>query len=43
MSQDAQIVSTTEARQGQRVGIIRVLVSSLVLAIGAGVSLAAYF
>jgi hypothetical protein len=43
VSKGAQVLSTTEARQAQRAGIVRVLASSLVLAAGTGVGLVMYF
>lgn len=43
MSANTPIVTKTEARQGQRVGLIWVLVASLGLALLAGVGFAVYY
>lgn len=43
MTKRAPIVTKTEARQGQRVGLIRVLVASMSLALVAGIGLAVYY
>ena len=43
MTKHASIVTKTAARQGQRVGLIRVLVASMSLALVAGTGLAVYY
>ena len=43
MTKHAPIVTKTDARQGQRVGLIRVLVASMSLALVAGMGLAVYY